>query len=308
MMAYTSTHSTACACWPAGSYQAERIGHTFPSGASCGYAVLSYVVPPREERTVPDDSSPVAGRAVAVILCAGQGSRMRADRNKVFLPLGGRPLLVTTIAAFARTPAIDEMLLVAHPAEVEHVRAAVVAAYGLPRVLGVIAGGATRHQSEERALDALRPRILSDEVGVVLIHDGARPLVTSDEIAALVAAARADGGAMLGTPVAPDEALARLAPDGTVAELLPAGDLWRAQTPQAFAARELLAAYDAARAAGFEGTDTAASYARLGHAVAMVPGAPANLKVTTPEDLLRAEALLSGRRTKVGLTGIEPAT
>lgn len=242
-----------------------------------------------------DDSVQAAGRAVAVILCAGQGSRMRAGRNKVFLPLGGRPLLVSTAEAFARTPSIDEILLVAHPAEVEHVREAVVAAYGVPRVSDVIAGGVTRHQSEERALEALRPRIVSGAVGVMLIHDGARPLVTPEEIAALVAAARAEGGALLGTPVTMGETLARLAPDGTVVELLPTGNLWRAQTPQAFAARGLLAAYDAARTASFEGTDTAASYERLGHVVTMVPGSPANLKVTTPEDLLRAEALLTAR-------------
>ena len=232
---------------------------------------------------------------------------MGADRNKVFLPLGGRPLLVSTVEAFACVPAIDEILLVAHPAEVQHVREVIVAAYGLPRVLDVIGGGGTRHQSEERALEALRPRILSGAVGVVLIHDGARPLVTPDEIAALVAAAWVEGGAMLGTPVVPGETLVRLTSDGTVADLLPAGDLWRAQTPQAFAARELLAAYDAARDAGFEGTDTAAAYSRLGHAVAMVPGSPANLKVTTPEDLLRAEALLAPRGQPCRGDGSAPA-
>lgn len=241
-----------------------------------------------------DKAQPVPGRAVAVILCAGQGSRMRADRNKVFLPLAGRPLLVWTVEAFARAPAVDEIVLVAHSAEVEHVRE-VVAGYALPHVLDVIAGGATRHQSEARALEALRVRIASGAVGVVLIHDGARPLVTPEEIAAVAGAARTHGGAMLGTPAEAGETLARLAPNGAVDALLPAGDLWRAQTPQAFAARELLAAYDAAREAGFEGTDTAASYERMGHAVAMVPGSPANLKVTTPDDLLRAEALLAMR-------------
>jgi 2-C-methyl-D-erythritol 4-phosphate cytidylyltransferase len=253
---------------------------------------------------VEDDAQLATDHVVAVILCAGQGTRMRADRNKVFMPLAGRPLLVTTVEAFAQSPAIDEILLVAHPAEVEHVRAAVVAAYGLPRVSGVIAGGATRHQSEEQALEALRPRILSGAVGIVLIHDGARPLVTPEEIAAVTAAARAQGGAMLGTPVAGSEALARLAADATVLALLPAADLWHAQTPQAFAARELLAAYDAAHETGFEGTDTAATYERLGHAVAMVPGSPDNLKVTTPDDLICAEVLLRQRaRADPGTSG-----
>ncbi len=252
------------------------------------------------------ESKAASGRAVAVILCAGQGSRMRSDRNKVFLPLAGRPLLVCTVEAFVRTPAVDDILLVAHPTEVEHVRET-LGAYGLPRVLDVIAGGATRHQSEERALAALRPRIESGDVGFVLIHDGARPLVTPEEIERVVVATRAHSGAMLGTPVGAQETLARLAPGGAVTALLPTGDLWRAQTPQAFAARELLAAYDAARKAGFEGTDTAATYERMGHAVAMVVGSPDNLKVTTPDDLLRAEVLLTSRDQTPRNDGLQSA-
>ncbi|MFI5274125.1 MAG: 2-C-methyl-D-erythritol 4-phosphate cytidylyltransferase [Ktedonobacterales bacterium] len=236
-------------------------------------------------------SSAERALAVAVILCAGQGTRMRAGRNKVLLTLGGEPLVLRTIAAFGRTDAIDEIVLVAHPHEVDALRA-LVAGPALARVRDVIAGGATRHQSEARALDQLRPRIASGEIGVVAIHDGARPLVAPADIAALVAAARAQGGALLGAPVGPRTQLARLAADGAITALLPGVDLWRAQTPQAFAARDLLAAFDAARDAGFEGTDTAATYERLGHPVALVAGAPANLKVTTPADLLRAERLL----------------
>ncbi|HEU5439763.1 MAG TPA: 2-C-methyl-D-erythritol 4-phosphate cytidylyltransferase [Ktedonobacterales bacterium] len=242
--------------------------------------------------TVSQASAP---RAVAVILCAGSGSRMRADRNKVFLSLAGRPLLAHTLAAFTRATAVDELLLVAQADEVAQVRA-LAAEQVAARLLDVIAGGATRHQSEQRALAALRPRIMSGEIGVVLIHDGARPLVTAAEIDALAAAARAHGGALLGTPLAPNERLVRLAPDGTLAALVPAAGLWRAQTPQAFEARALLDAYDQAQREAFEGTDTAASFERSGHRVVIVAGSPDNVKVTTPDDLLRAEALLRERR------------
>ncbi|MGH2517511.1 MAG: IspD/TarI family cytidylyltransferase, partial [Ktedonobacterales bacterium] len=88
-----------------------------------------------------------------------------------------------------------------------------------------------------------------------------------------------------------DEVVAHLDASGAIASILPSRELWRAQTPQAFAARALLAAYDAAAVDGFEGTDTAATYERAGHAVHVLPGSPTNFKVTTPDDLVRAERI-----------------
>jgi 2-C-methyl-D-erythritol 4-phosphate cytidylyltransferase len=240
----------------------------------------------------------VGQRTAAVVLCAGQGTRMGtrgstgATSNKVFLPLAGRPVVVHALEAFMRSPAVNEILLVAHPTEVTYCETEIVARYGLGRVAGVVAGGATRHQSEERALEALRPRIAAGELDIVLIHDGARPFVTADEIAHVVAAAHNAGAAILVASVPADETLLRVAADETLAPVEAPAELARAQTPQAFDARALLAAYDQARAAGFEGTDTAAALERLGHRVAAVPGNSANLKITTPDDLLRAEALL----------------
>lgn len=232
---------------------------------------------------------------VAIVLGAGQGTRMGADRNKVLLSLAGKPLLAHALGVFERAPQVDETLLVAHPDEIALVRREVVAAYGLRKVSGVIAGGATRHQSEERALAALRPRIEADEIALILIHDGARPLLTLDEVArliAVVASLGGPGGALLATPLAPNEVILRVADDGAVQAVYAPGELARAQTPQAFTAQALLAAYDRARADGFEGTDTAASVERLGYPVALVAGSPDNLKVTTPDDLVRAEELL----------------
>jgi 2-C-methyl-D-erythritol 4-phosphate cytidylyltransferase len=240
-----------------------------------------------------------AQQVIAVILCAGQGTRMGAAQNKVFLPLAGKPLLLHTIEAFQRARSVNGIVLVAHPREVDYCRDEIVARYHLDHlanVLAVVAGGATRHQSEECALSYLRPRIEGGEVGIVLFHDGARPFVTPDEIERLIQAARESGGALLGTRVETHEVIARLGADGAVSDILPSGDLWRAQTPQAFAALTLLEAYDLARGDGFEGTDTASSYERLGHAVRMVEGSRDNIKVTTPDDLLRGEAILRQRQ------------
>jgi 2-C-methyl-D-erythritol 4-phosphate cytidylyltransferase len=239
------------------------------------------------------------GRTLAVVLGAGQGTRMGAERNKVFLPLAGKPILAHAIGAFERSRAVDEILLVAHPREVEDCRA-LAAEYGLRKVSGVIPGGATRHQSEFCALNAMRERIEGGELGVVLIHDGARPLVSGRDIERVIRAAHEEGGALLATAVERDVTLADADQDGVITEVYPARRLWRAQTPQAFEARALLAVYDAAAAEGYEGTDTAASFERAGRPVRVVAGSVRNVKVTTQGDLARLEALLRERPGRGG--------
>jgi len=234
------------------------------------------------------------GAIVAVVLGAGQGTRMGAGRNKVLLTLRGAPILVHALLAFERTPAVDETLLVAHPDEVEVCRA-LLGEYGLAKVVAVIAGGMTRHQSEDRALEWLRPRIEAGEIVTLLIHDGARPLVSPEDIAALIAATATTGGVLLAASVASDETLLMVDDTGRVTRTWPPEELALAQTPQAFDARRLLAAYDAARRDGFEGSDTAASFERAGGLARVVFGQRANLKITTPDDLLRAEALLDSQ-------------
>ncbi|HZC07336.1 MAG TPA: 2-C-methyl-D-erythritol 4-phosphate cytidylyltransferase [Ktedonobacterales bacterium] len=235
---------------------------------------------------------------LAVVLCAGQGSRMGAAQNKIFLPLAGMPVGARAIRAFQDSPLVDEILVIGHPEELDRVREELVAPYRFTKVSDIAAGGVSRHQSEERALDAVRSRIMSGEIGLVMIHDGARPLVTGAEIARVVTALRSlprPAGALLATPMAADERIARVGADGALAQVFAAGELARAQTPQGFEARTLLAAYDRARAEGFEGTDTASVVEAAGALVVIAAGDETNLKVTTPDDLLRAEAILRTR-------------
>src|SRR5215471_12664340 len=172
------------------------------------------------------------GTAVAVILCAGQGTRMRADRNKVLLPLLGKPLIAYTIAAFERSASVDEILLVAHPDELAYFAREVLPNAGASKVSGVIAGGSTRHQSEQCALEALRERITAGEVAQVMIHDGARPLVTPQEIDQLAEVAHESIGAILVTPIAASETLLETHADGAVTLVMAPEELARAQTPQ----------------------------------------------------------------------------
>lgn len=150
----------------------------------------------------------------------------------------------------------------------------------------VVIGGATRHESEQAGLEALAPAIDAGEVGVVAIHDGARPFMTLRLLEGVVAAARARGGAVPGLRV--EETVYRV--EGPGAHPVDAASLRRAQTPQAFQAGPLLEAYRRAAAAGVEGVDTAETVERFSDLrVAVVPGDPRNIKVTFVEDLFQAE-------------------
>jgi 2-C-methyl-D-erythritol 4-phosphate cytidylyltransferase len=190
---------------------------------------------------------------------------------------------------------VDEILLVAHADEMERARAVTA---DCAKVTNVVAGGATRSQSETRALAALRLRIATGEIGMVMIHDGARPLVTPDEITRLARAVHElaqPGGALLAAPVDAGEETGEIGSDGALARVFAPEELARAQTPQAFHAALLLEAYDRAQADGFEGTDTASTVERFGAPVMVVSGSDENLKLTAPDDLPRAAAIIQAR-------------
>lgn len=214
--------------------------------------------------------------AAVVILAAGTGSRVGAGSNKVLLPLGDRPVLAWSLRDASALDDVRRVLVVVRPGEQDEVAAALTPYLGDGEV-GLIEGGETRHASERAALRALGPEIEAGEIDVVAIHDGARPLAGRELFAATISAARESGGAI---PVVRLPGL--LARDGR--ELPP--ELDGVQTPQAFRAADLVAAYTAAAAEGFEGTDTAACWARYSDLpVAAVPSTPGNLKITFPEDL-----------------------
>lgn len=226
-----------------------------------------------------------------MLLAGGSGTRLGAGRNKALLDLGGTPLLAWSLTALLRCPLVDDVLVVGRPGDRPDLDAVVA---GLPapdraRVRGTVDGGASRHGSERCALEALAPDIEAGRVGLVAIHDAARPFLRQDLLRRLLEAAAVHGGAV---PVLPLAAtlLLRPAADGTVAAV-PTGDLRGAQTPQAFRAAPLLAAYRRAGADGFEGLDTAESVARYSDLVtAAVPGDPDNVKVTFATDLTAATA------------------
>src|SRR5918993_4079063 len=228
------------------------------------------------------------GDAAAVVLAGGSGSRVGAAGNKVYLPVAGRPLLSWAVAAFAAAPSVRRLVLVARPEDRAEARAA---ADRTGAVVEIVAGGATRHGSEWAALRHLAPAVRAGELAVVAIHDGARPLAGCELIEATLAAARLHGAAVPGVPLT-DAGTVDPACGGCVQPA--ARRLVRVQTPQAFRAAELLAAYEQADRDGFTGTDTAACVERYaGLRVHCLPGDPRNLKVTYRADLELAARLLA---------------
>ncbi len=228
----------------------------------------------------------MSGRAALVLLAAGSGTRTGYATNKVFQSLAGRRVLVWSLDATRDDDGIGPVVLVVRADEVDAARY-VLAREAPGRDVAVVVGGATRHASEDRALAVLAPAVQAGQVDVVVVHDAARPLSGAGLFAEVVAVAGEHGGAVPGRrqPAVLDR-------EGLVGH---PGEVVGVQTPQAFRAEVLLAAYRAAAEAGFEGSDTAATVERFapGVAVRHVPGPSTNIKITYAEDLALAEALVA---------------
>jgi 2-C-methyl-D-erythritol 4-phosphate cytidylyltransferase len=225
----------------------------------------------------------------AVVLAGGSGTRLGTDANKVYLEVGGRPLLAWSIATLDAHPRIARLVVVARAGDEPHLQQ-VLDVVGPRGPVAVTAGGPTRVDSEQAGLDVLRRDIETGAVGWVLIHDGARPFVGRTLVDRVVEATLAHGGGVPG--LAFDQPLYRADPGTAIAERIDDAALRRVQTPQGFSARPLLAAYDRAVAEGVDGVDTAEVVARFsGLAARVIEGDPDNLKVTVPADLPAAEAI-----------------
>jgi 2-C-methyl-D-erythritol 4-phosphate cytidylyltransferase len=227
----------------------------------------------------------MGGQVAAIVLAGGSGSRVQRDVNKVYLPIRERDMLEYSLQTMGRSATVDLVLLVVR-SEDRGLAENLVAEMAPAKLTNVVVGGATRHASEQAGLEALAPAIEAGDIGVVAIHDGARPFMTTDLLESVLAAARRAGGAIPG--LRPEEALYRV--DGRTAHVISRETLRRVQTPQAFRARPLLDAYRRAAEAGFEGVDTAETVERFSDLeIAVVPGDPRNIKVTFVEDLFQAE-------------------
>jgi 2-C-methyl-D-erythritol 4-phosphate cytidylyltransferase len=223
---------------------------------------------------------------IAIIVAAGQGSRMGGGRAKQFREISGIPIIIHTLIRFEQCATVAESVVVLPRVELEEFRA-LVGRHGLLKPVRAVAGGETRAESVLRGLQALA----ADDVEIVAVHDGVRPFVTPDEIDRTVHEAQACGAAILATPAVDT---IKEVDGGCVVRTLERSRLWRAQTPQCFRYDLLRRAYEQASASGLDATDDSALVERTGAAVSIVEGGAHNIKITTPQDIALAEILLKG--------------
>ncbi|MDT8862316.1 2-C-methyl-D-erythritol 4-phosphate cytidylyltransferase [Alkalihalobacillus sp. MEB130] len=223
-----------------------------------------------------------------VVLAAGSGKRMKAGKNKQFLELSGEPLIVHTIRLFSEDIYCEEVVLVVNPNEVQMMKD-IVKEYHLTKVTSFVSGGQERQHSVKNGIDSI-----SDDQ-IVLVHDGARPFVKKEVIHQLVEKANKMGAVTVAVPV--KETIKKVVAEKVV-DTLNREELWSIQTPQAFQLSLLKKAHMQAEKAGMMGTDDASLVEWLGQDVAIVEGDYQNIKLTTPEDVLFAEAILKEKELK----------
>lgn len=239
-------------------------------------------------------------QAVAIIAAAGTGERMGSGRPKLLREIAGEPVLVRTLQGLD-LPELEAVFLLLHPGEKEQILSLLeneFRTYGRKRELVIVDGGRRRQDSVLVGLGAAAQwggwRVPEAD-RLVLIHDGARPLVEEELIRRVLAAAARTGAAAAGVPV--KDTIKEVGEDEIVLATPDRRRLWAVQTPQVFSWPVIYHAHLKAAAEGFSATDDCALVEYTGHPVQMVMGSYANLKITTPEDLLAASALLKGVAT-----------
>ena len=222
----------------------------------------------------------------AVIVAAGSGERMHGV-DKILSPVGGKPVIVHTIAAFEASGAIDEIVVVARREQVETIKV-LIYENGFRKVKDVVAGGATRVESVHCGLHAM-----SKDIELAAIQDGARPLVTPEIIERAVMQAVKCHAAAPAIPM--KDTVKEVDELGRVVSTPDRETLRAVQTPQVFQKDLLLAAWERARKEGKTYTDDCGAMEALGISVYLIEGSEENLKITTPLDLYLAEHILAGR-------------
>ena len=225
----------------------------------------------------------------AVILAGGSGTRMGLAENKIFLPLRGIPAIVRTIAPFSTL--CDGIVLVAKEEEQPQM-CEILRKFGLDHlVTSIVCGGDSRQASVASGLAAL-----SDEADIVLVHDGARCLVTEEVILRVISSVQQHGSGIAAMPVT--DTIKSVAEDLQVHQTLDRSRLYAMQTPQGFRTHLLFQAHRHAEASGFCGTDDAALLEHAGMPVFLCAGHAENIKLTTPMDILLAKTILQSRVTQ----------
>lgn len=224
-------------------------------------------------------------QVAAIIAAAGKGARIGLKTPKPFLLLEGEAVLARTITVFQRHPRIGLIQPVIPRRHLSLFNNRLYKKYRWSKCLPPVAGGRERQDSVFYGLSTL-----PEDVEMIVIHDGARPLLSHDLLNRVLKAASRFGAALAAIPI--QDTVKKVSLNNLVEDTVDRRNLWLAQTPQAFRANLLREAYSLARTKNIHSTDDAALVESLGHQVHIVPGSPWNLKITTRDDLALARVLV----------------
>lgn len=225
-------------------------------------------------------------KTVAIIPAGGAGKRLKAHVAKQFLLLDTLPVLVHTLKVFQESAQIDDIILALPADDLVSVRQELIEKYGLTKVTRVVAGGNERQDSVRNCL-----MVIEGKCDLVVIHDAVRPFVTEELVRQVIDAARDEGAASAG--VKTKDTIKETKEGNMVLSTVPRHNLWLTQTPQAFKFGLLKEAYKVAYDENYYGTDDASLVERMGKEVKMIEGSYENIKITTNEDMLMADALIN---------------
>lgn len=221
-------------------------------------------------------------KVTAVVLAAGKGSRMQSSLQKQYMMLNGYPVIYYALKCFQDSD-VDDMILVTGAGEIQYCQQEIVKKYGFDKVSQIICGGKERYESVYQALSAIQ------DATYVMIHDGARPFVTSDMITRSIAGVKEHDACTVAVPV--KDTIKEVAPNGFGVKTLNRSVLWNIQTPQTFSHALIKSAYLKMMEHGDTDItdDTMIVERYMGHSVKVIMGDYNNLKITTPEDMQMAE-------------------
>jgi len=222
----------------------------------------------------------------AIIPAAGAGKRMGGSTNKQYLSIGSNPVIIEALLPFENSPLINEIILVSPADSINYVRE-IVDRFNISKVTKIVEGGKERQDSIKNGLDSL-----DGATDIVVVHDGVRPFIEREVLEETIREAGKYGAAIAAVPV---KDTVKEVDEGVISRTVPRQALWLAQTPQTFRYELIRAAYDHAEESGLRATDDASLVEAMGKEVRIVMGSYDNIKITTPEDLVFAEAIIKER-------------
>ena len=224
----------------------------------------------------------------AIIVAAGKGRRMESSVNKVYIDLNGKKAIVRTLEAFQENHLINEIILMVNEKDIEYCKCEVVDFSVFTKIKNIVHGGVTRQESVRNGIDEI-----SEQSEFVLIHDGARAMISQDIIERSIEGAIRYGAVSIGMPV--KDTIKVTDKNGFVINTLERSTLWAVQTPQVFKKDIILEAHKRAQELDIEATDDAMLVESLGYKLKLIEGSYENIKLTTPEDVIIARALIEDR-------------